>query len=450
MSTQRPARRPRVALPAGIARVDLLVVALFLALSGILVSLHVDGYTRLSPIDELQHIDYLYQVPDPPEPDDKVGQQALHQQLCRGVDSPGMEVARCQKGYLDPNVFQEKGYNTAVGYTPVYYTLTRGAAEVIGLVSPIDNLVTAGRLVGALWLSLGLTLIYAAGRMRGLRRGPLVALTVLLVGSPAVLYPASTIAPDSAALASGGLMILALTAWERRPSRLRFVWLVLAAVLVAAVKMTYLVAVAAVSLYLLLRWLQERRARELPAVATPVVAVTTGVAALVSSLAWTAYVGSKPQIDPADLPDMATRFAVPSFPWTGMGDSLFALVTPLSSPWVAVGSPTLTTMTTVLVSTLLVAGLVAAAVFAAASRHEVTLARATIIAALVGAAGLVALSYLTAGAYIPLPARYGAALVAPMAICTAACLRSRGSVLTVASVAGVTVVLALWRLTALA
>lgn len=434
----------------GLTRVDALVVSLFIVLSAVLVGLHVEGNTKLSPIDELQHIDYLYQIPDPPEPDDRVGQQALHQQLCRGVDAAGMETAKCQKGYLDPSVFQEKGYNTAAGYTPVYYTVTRVVAETIRVVTPIDNLVTAGRLVGALWLAAGLALIYLVGRLRGIGRGPLLVVTVLLVGSPAVLYPASTVAPDSAALASGGLLLLALTAWEQRPTRLRAVWLVLAGVAAAAVKMTYLVAVAAVSLYLLMRWIQERRDHQLPTVFTPVVAVAAGVSALASSLAWTAYVGSKPQIDPTDLPDMATRFAVPGFPWTGMGDSLLALVTPISNPWVVVGSPTLSGLSTVIISTMLVAGLLAAAVFAAAPTHEVTLARATLVAALVGAAGLVALSYITAGAYIPLPARYGAALVAPMAICTAACLRSRGSVLIMGGLAAVTILLALWRLTGLA
>lgn len=434
----------------GLTRVDALVVSLFIVLSAVLVGLHVEGNTKLSPIDELQHIDYLYQIPDPPEPDDRVGQQALHQQLCRGVDAAGMETAKCQKGYLDPSVFQEKGYNTAAGYTPVYYTVTRVVAETIRVVTPIDNLVTAGRLVGALWLAAGLALIYLVGRLRGIGRGPLLVVTVLLVGSPAVLYPASTVAPDSAALASGGLLLLALTAWEQRPTRLRAVWLVLAGVAAAAVKMTYLVAVAAVSLYLLMRWIQERRDHQLPTVFTPVVAVAAGVSALASSLAWTAYVGSKPQIDPTDLPDMATRFTVPGFPWTGMGDSLLALVTPISNPWVVVGSPTLSGLSTVIISTMLVAGLLAAAVFAAAPTHEVTLARATLVAALVGAAGLVALSYITAGAYIPLPARYGAALVAPMAICTAACLRSRGSVLIMGGLAAVTILLALWRLTGLA
>lgn len=406
--------------------VDIALVAGFFLMSVLFVSMHVNGYTKLSPIDELQHIDYLYQIPDHPEPDDKVGQAALHQQLCRGVDAPGFGPPACQAGRLDPNVFQEKGYNTAAGYTPVYYAFTRAGAETVLLLTPLDDLVTAGRVTGGLWLGLGLGLIYGVGRMRGIARLPLVAVTVLVGASPALLFPSSTIAPDGAALASGGLIILALTWWERRPSWRRAALLVLACVLATAIKLTYLVAVAAVGLYLLVRWWRGRSTRSLPRT-TPLLAVACGIACLVAPVAWTAYLATMPQIPSDDLPAMATQFAVTGFPWTGLSDSLLVLLSPLSSPWVPVGSPQLTYLTTSVVSIVLTAGAIAAGVFGIAREPERDLARATLLAAVVGAAGLVVMGYLTAGSYIPLPARYGAALVPALALSAAAAAHRRSA-----------------------
>jgi len=426
-------------------RVDIVVVAGLFLMSALLVSMHVGGYTKLSPIDELQHIDYLYQIPDHPEPDDRVGQRALHQQLCRGVDAEGFGPPACQAGRLDPKVFQEKGYNTAAGYTPAYYAITRVGAETLLLLTPLDDLVTAGRLTGGLWLGLGLGLIYVVGRVRRISRLPLVAVTVLLGASPALLFPSSTIAPDAAALVAGGLMMLTLTWWERRPSWRSAGLLVLACVLATAIKLTYLVAVGLVGLYLLVRWWRGRSPRSLPRT-TPLLAVACGIAFLVVPVAWATYLATLPQITPDDLPAMATQFAVTGFPWTGLSDSLLVLLSPLSSPWVPVGSPQLTYLTTSVVSIVITAGAVAAGVFGAAREPERDLARATLLAALVGAAGLVVMGYLMAGSYIPLPARYGAALVPALALSAAAAAQRRSAGWILLAVAVVTATLTAVRL----
>lgn len=429
--------------PAG---ADVVVVAVLFALSMLFVGLHVHGYTKLGPIDELQHVDSLYQAPDHPEPTDKVGQAALHQQLCRGIDAPGFPPPGCRAGRLDPNTFQERGFNTAASYTPLYYTVTRGVAEAVEVLTPADDLVTAGRLTGGLWLALGVALIYAAGRARGIARAPLATACALAISSPAVVYPSSTIAPDATALAVGGSLLLALTWWEARPSWRRGSVLVLLAVIASAVKMTYLAGVAAVALYLLIRWLRTRRRDRLGTVG---LAVATGAFSLAGVLAWTTYVASLPQITEADLPDMATRFKVAAFPWTGLGDSLLVLAQPLSSPWVVVGIPTIAVLSTTIVSVVLTAGVVGAGVFGAAAERERDLARATLLAALLGSAGLVVLAYVTAGSYIPLPARYGMVLVAPIVLATAAAVRSRASLAILAAITAVSLVLAGWRLVAL-
>src|ERR1035437_4693878 len=53
-----------------------------------LVGLHVHTYTKVGPIDELQHIDYLYKSPAIVAMGDRVGQDAVRQEAFRGMDDP--------------------------------------------------------------------------------------------------------------------------------------------------------------------------------------------------------------------------------------------------------------------------------------------------------------------------------------------------------------------------
>ncbi|WP_210648778.1 hypothetical protein [Nocardioides sp. SYSU D00065] len=426
-------------------RANALVVAMIVVLSGLLVGLHVDGYTKLSPVDELQHIDYLDRAPGHPSPTDRVGQFAMHQQLCRGMDFEGFGPPGCVRGRLDPDNFQERGYNTASIYTPLYYTATKVVASGIELVTPADDLVTSGRLVGGFWLALGALLLFAAGRRRGLDRGPLAAICVLLVSGPALLYPSSTIAPDATALALSAGLVLALTWVEERPTKRRIAVLVLIATIAPLVKMTYLCSVAVVALYLLIRWLrglQRGERAHWPLVTGAVAAVT----ALAGTFAWTSYVSSMPQISDEALPDMATRFQVGAFPWYGIGDSLFVLLQPLSNPWVLVGTPQLVVLACTLGTLTVTAGTVATAIFGVGQEREQDLARATIISGIACSIGLIVISYVTSGSYIPLPSRYGMALIAPLALSTVACVRTRTSSAILWGIAAASLVLTLWRL----
>ncbi|SEB44922.1 hypothetical protein SAMN04489844_0113 [Nocardioides exalbidus] len=428
-----------------LGRANALVIGMIVVLSGLFVGMHVHGYTTLSPVDELQHIDYLDRAPGHPEPDDRVGQYALHQQVCRGIDAPGFAPPGCVRGRLDPKIFQESGFNTAAIYTPLYYTVTKVAAGAISLVTPLDDLVTTGRLAGAAWLALGAILVFAVGRRRGLDRGPLAALCALLVSAPALLYPSSTIAPDASALAAGAGLLLALTWWEERPSWRRAALLVGLAAVVALVKLTYLCVVAVIALYLLIRWVRDLRRGE-RAHGTIVVAVAGAVTALVAAFAWTAYVATLPQITEAELPTMATQFKVADFPWAGLADSIFVLVQPFTNPWVVVGNAQLTALTCTIGSLVLTSGTVAAAVFGVGQERERDLARATLVGALVTGAGLVVMAYVTSGSYVPIPSRYGAALAAPLVLSTAACVRSRSATAILAGLAAVSVVLTFVRL----
>lgn len=430
-----PARRRLAALPL------LAVIGVGVVFSVI----QVLSYPRLSPIDELSHLDYMFRSPTMLAAGDKVEQRALRTQACRGVDVEGFDPTECPKGKIyDPEIFQEKGYNTAATNAPIYYTASRGVAEAIRLVTPADNLFIAGRLTGALWLALGLVLTWLCGRRLGISRLPLAAVLGLLVASPAVTYSSATITPDALGLAAGAAVLLTALRWEQRPTTGRAAALIATAVVVSLIKLTFFAVVPAVALYLLLHRSRSWESSGVTAAAEPggagigpaaasgrartVVSLATGASALVAAAVWTLIANARSHQDPDDLPSMATQFAVDAFPWRGLLDNALTLAQPLLSPWVGVGDPTLLFFSTTLVTLVMTAGLVAAALFVTHGEREALLARCLLLSAVVFSLGLVALGYLSAHIYFALPNRYGITLVAPIAVVTASLLRSRTSV----------------------
>jgi membrane associated rhomboid family serine protease len=69
-----------------------------------------------------------------------------------------------------------------------------------------------------------------------------------------------------------------------------------------------------------------------------------------------------------------------------------------------------------------------------------------LLAAVLGAIALVASGYELSRAYFPLPPRYSIALVAPMAVVAASCLRTRTSVAIAAALSGAAVAASAVRL----
>lgn len=451
--------RPRWALAALLA---------ILAMSAAMVAVHVESYPRLSPIDELSHLDYMYRAPTVLAPGDKVEQEAMHEQACRGVDAEGFDPIRCsRKTVYDADIYQEKGYNTAATNTPIFYTATRGVAEAIKALTPTGSLFVSGRLASGFWLLLGLLLTFVAGRRAGIAPAPLLAVLALLPASPAILYPSATVTPDAMGLLAGALVVLAALAWERRPGGWRTALLVLVCVVVPLVKLTNIVVVAALVLYLVLnrrrQTLEGSTARTAdsaaqaathaehdiaPVITAPrrwITAIVVGAAALVTSGAWILISNSRNHADPDDVPDMAVRFAVTEFPWNGLLDSALVMVQPLSSPWVSVGDQSLLFASTTIVSLVLLGGTLAAALFSSSSSRVTVLARSLVAAAVLVSLGLVTMGYVTANQYFALPARYGIALVAPMVLVSASLLRTRSSVIIVASVACVVLAMSAFR-----
>jgi len=170
-----------------------------------LVSLHVRAYTKLSPIDELEHIDYMFRSPGlhPVIAGTQLVVPAMREEACRGLDS-AYPPPPCSTKKLVPSRFQDQGYDTAYIHPPTYYNITWAAGEVVKTVTGAKSWVTVWRLVGALWLAAGLLVTYAAGLRMGARSLPLVGLLILYASAPSILQTNSTVTPDAASTFVGG------------------------------------------------------------------------------------------------------------------------------------------------------------------------------------------------------------------------------------------------------
>ena len=124
----------------------------------------------LSPFDEQQHLDYAVKAGnfDLPGDDERLGQTAMRETACRGIDTAGHRPARLRHAGARPGVFPDYGYNTASNALPGYYFPTGLIARVIDALTPVSSPLLAIRLVGALWLGAGLAVMMVlASRSRG-------------------------------------------------------------------------------------------------------------------------------------------------------------------------------------------------------------------------------------------------------------------------------------------
>jgi hypothetical protein len=401
-----------------------------------LVGLHVHAFTKVGPIDELQHIDYLYKSPAIVAMGDRVGQDAMREEACRGIDAPFLPPPCSSITRYDPNRFQVSGYNTAAINTPVYYTLTKIVAVPIETVGRIDDLVTAGRLVGGLWLGLGLILAYGAGRRLAIARLPLTAALTALACSATILYRAATITPDSMDVLVGAGVFLTFLYWERAPTR-RWPLLALVSAIVLLIKMTNVIILFAMGIYLTIRIGRALFTRlkagpgEDPRSNQAIAPWLLG--GIVLSMTTAVVLGTILSIQnstshDASLIPMNAQYVVKAFPTHHFIEQFGVFLNPATPPAThAVGSPLIQTLVDRAVSTFFLAGIVGAGLFGAAGAKARPYAQALLLTAVIGAPMFVVVSYLSQSLYVPPPIRYANTLLPAAAVITAGLVKTRGA-----------------------
>ncbi len=73
--------------------------------------IHIVEYSQFSPIDELRHLDYALQITKGhvPKLGDKLGQDAMREEACRGIDYAWLDPA-CNSATFDPVAFRDDGW----------------------------------------------------------------------------------------------------------------------------------------------------------------------------------------------------------------------------------------------------------------------------------------------------------------------------------------------------
>jgi len=408
------------------------------------VALHVRTYTLVGPIDELQHIDSLYKSPGIVRSGDRIGQDAMREQACRGLDFDPFELPACGTDVYDPAQFQENGYNTAAINTPLYYTATRALGTVVVWLTPTDSLVTGARLVGGLWLALGLVMAYAAARRLGAHRWTAAAVLVTVACLPSVVYPSSTVGPDSMTFGVGSAVLLTVLWWRERPTRR---WPALAAVsaLVLAVKLTNIVVLVALVLFLLVQLARAWRAGDRRAARTPLVAIATvGTTAVVVAGGWSALFLALAHGDRHDVP-MTLRFAADSLDPQAVLAAWGVWLVPVQG-WPLVAGVGYSALLQSLGVLLVPAGLVATALFGRPQPGARLAAWSMVAVGAFGPPAFVVANYVLQGSVWPVPARYGASMAATMVVLTILAVRDRGPRWVLVAVAPAAVAISVLRL----
>lgn len=250
-----PARLPRpLAVTAGLpGRIDAwldarrrlawgLTSALLALVAIIVVVPAATGPGGVSPVDELWYTDALAKADhgELTNTGDKVDRYARQVMVCRGVIGvrPPSSAA-CGAPQPDSSLPLD-GYTSADIHPPTYFFLTAVAGKAVRAVGLTDDLLISGRLVGIVWLTLGMLVMIALARAWG--AGWVVpVLTAIAVGaSPLLVSVSGYLSPDALGLLVGGVVLLAVTYWLR--DRLPTTALLLVALLPAFVKVPFVLA----------------------------------------------------------------------------------------------------------------------------------------------------------------------------------------------------------------
>lgn len=207
MPNDTPIQRAR----AGILRGDRPGYLVLCVVAIVLVGLHTAAYTSIGPKDELQHLDYAEKLgsghlPRFPEP---LGQRAMEEQACRGLDYP-LPMPACESERFDSDDFQEGGLSTQTFHPPVYYAVVGPVARGLQELGVVEGTVGVERMLGALLLAAGLCLALATARRLGARLVPSVATLTLVASTQQVVFSHSTVSNDATSLFAGALCLWAV------------------------------------------------------------------------------------------------------------------------------------------------------------------------------------------------------------------------------------------------
>jgi hypothetical protein len=174
------------------------------------------GSGGVSPLDEYWYADALDKADrgELSNTGDKVDDYARQVMSCRGVIGVTPPSAACGAPQLD-SALPLSGYTAADIHAPTYFFATALGSKVVRTVGLTDDLLIAGRLVGVLWLALGMLALVALGRAWGAGWVMPVLTAIGLGTSPLLISVSGYLSPDALGLLVGAGVLLGVTHWMR-------------------------------------------------------------------------------------------------------------------------------------------------------------------------------------------------------------------------------------------
>lgn len=387
----------------------------------------VRGNGSYSPVDEMQHGDYVRRVlsGEVVASGDIITFETMADLACRNVAPPFNEAfPRCGLERYRPVDFPHQGVNTAAIHPPTYYAVVGFLGEAIASVTGTEPVLGGARAASGIFLTLGIVLLWWLLAEFAVGLATRFGVTLAVALTPLVLFQSATINPDSTAIAAGAGILLAVVLAERRRIPTWVPALVAGAAM--AFKATNVVGVLAAVGYLAVRWWQQREATD-AAPADRRRLVVTGVWALagaaVFSLGFSAYQRSIAIIPLADMP-MMEGMRAPVFPWEQLTASV--TLTPTGTSWNPAQLSRPINVVILTVVAFAIAGLAAAALALGPRGGRIRAVAAASLAAVVATGPLFDVAnYVLTQTWTPIPARYGIAAVPAMVVAAAWVLDSR-------------------------
>lgn len=214
----------------------------------------------LSPVDELWYVDSLDRAfrGELTRTGDQLGEYARQVKACRGV--LGIHGGSSSCGAPQPDAGLPLGGGTSADiHPPTYFFLSAAVARGVLAVGVTNDLLIAGRLAGAVWLTLGLLMSIAAFRAWGAGRVVPLLTAAALGLTPLLTSVSAYVTPDALGLLVGATVLVTVARWARHD--LPTVALGAVAFGTAFVKVPYILAPLFCALLLVFRHLAEPHAR---------------------------------------------------------------------------------------------------------------------------------------------------------------------------------------------
>jgi hypothetical protein len=213
-------------------------------------SLHISHSPQFSPIDEINHYDYVTRLAAGGFP--RLGQDiqpsSIRELQCHGLHLLGVSLPACGSPFTTAD---RAGYRATITQyeaqqPPTYYALTVPLRWVAIHVFGFEDL-TATRVAGLLWLVAGLFTLWVACRVLGLSPAWIGAGLLLISTSPVVMDSASIVSNDAGGIMAGSLVLLAGALAWRQPWKMMPLTLFAVALVVTSFKTVDVIVVMAVA-----------------------------------------------------------------------------------------------------------------------------------------------------------------------------------------------------------